>query len=189
MLAANGSSAVGGCSSVTLHRDRLSTCNTPTYSVLFDRYTPTLAALDGDTWASQLMILYSPEFGYNSFTIDPGFTTAGKSRVEVTIFNCPQWGTGLYYITVRHFSNNSYRQIGVVYPTVLSCTSLLRVCIPFPYTTSTRFRLNFYRYSGVQQKVHIAEIAFYSSSSTCPPFTTIPGSWTPPPPLIQSKIV
>ncbi len=185
VLAANGSSAVGGCSNITTHPDRLTTCNTPTSSVLFDGVTPTLTGLDGDTWASQLMILQRPEFGYNSFYLDFDFTGtrsgyAGVERVEVTIFNCPEWGTAVEYIQVRNFTTSFFRTITTVYPTVFSCDSLLKVCIP-AYATSPRMQLYFDRYSSLH-KVHIAEIAFYGvNAAPCDSlFTTIPGNWTPP---------
>ena len=189
MLVANGSSAVGRCSSVTLNWDRpTSTCNNPASSVLFDRNTPILAALDGNTWASQFMIFYRPEFGsssiysniYNYFDFPGTSGSRELRRVEVTIFNCPHWGTGVEYIRVDQLlTTTSYRVLARVFTTVLSCTSLLRVCIPFEPTTSSQIRLYFDRYN-INQMIHVAEIAFYRSSSPCPPFTTLPGRWTPP---------
>ena len=52
----NGSSATGHCSSVTTG-DGMTTCTQPTTSVLFDGNIPALTGLDGDMWASQLLIL------------------------------------------------------------------------------------------------------------------------------------
>ncbi len=189
VLAANGSSAVGGCSSVTHYLDATSTCITPTSSVLMDGKIPTLTALDGDTWASQLFILHRPDFGrsswyiYFDFSATPGYS--GIRRVEVTLFNCPEWETIPYSIDVQHYTT-SYRNIRRAYPTIISCNSLVTICIPFEHTTSTRLRLYFNTNSG--DYVHIAEIAFYNSSSPCPPFTIISGNWTSPPPDIQSKL-
>lgn len=74
VAAVNGSSATGGCSDVTLHLDSFSTCANPTSSVLFDGIIPTLTALDGDAWASQLLILQEPIIGRYSFVIDFDFT-------------------------------------------------------------------------------------------------------------------
>ena len=174
-LAANGSSTTVHCSNVTLGKyDAMSTCNTPASSVLFDGNIPTLTGLDGDTWASQLMILH--QFGYNAFNIEAHFSYRRVGRIEVTIFNCPQWGTGVQSIQVRQ-SGRTYTF--TVYPTVLSCESLLRICIPVDHSVDTRFEFNFGRYS-VQTKVHIAEIAFYNGSLPCPLFTTIPGAWSQP---------
>ena len=72
-------------------------CNSPTSSVLFDGNIPTLTGLDGDTWASQLMILHQPEFGhyfnYSSFDFSNTLDYR-RIRIEVTVFNCPQWGLG-----------------------------------------------------------------------------------------------
>ena len=174
VLAANGSSAAGAGSNVQLNSDntRISTCLTPTSSVLFDGVIPTLTALDENMWASQLMILHRPEFGYNDFriTTDFGDGPVNIRRVEVTIFNCPQWGTAVEYIRVDY--------VATVYTTVFSCDSLLKVCIQVN-TSSPQLRLYFDRYSN-QHQVHIAELSFYQSSSPCPLFTMIPGNWSPP---------
>ena len=120
------------------------------------------------------------QFGYKTFKIDTNFEGVGYrtvGRVEVTIFNCPQWGTGVQSIQVTQ----SYQLVHIVYPTVLSCESLLKVCIPLDHNKFiTRFQFSFTRFSGAQQKVHIAEIAFYNGSLPCPLFTTIPGAWSPP---------
>ena len=98
--AVNGSSATGHCSDVTPNIDSYSTCSSPASSVVFDGVIPTLTALDGNTWARQLMILRVPMFGSYSFYIYPSFTNASIRRVELVLFNCPQWGTAVHWITV-----------------------------------------------------------------------------------------
>ena len=180
VLAANGSSATGGCSSIQLNRDRRSTCLSPNSSVLFDGVIPTLTALDGNTWANQLMILYRPWFGYNNFIIDTATSGTTIGRVEVTIFNCPQWGTGVYRLTIQQYNtiSSAYETIAAVHPSVLSCDSLLRVCV-MVNTSSTQLSLTFNRFRSIRY-VHISEVAFYESSSPCPLFTTIPGNWSAP---------
>ncbi len=181
ILAANGSSLNGHCSNVTLNRNQRSVCNTPASSVLFDGVIPTLTGLDGDTWASQLMILHQPQYGLSSFDIYPDFsaTPGGREvgRVEVTIFNCPQWGTAVQYFTVYFGSNVT------VWPTVFSCDSLLKLCISIDTTSGPVNRLYFDRYSS-NHRVHIAEIAFYNDSEPCPFSTLIPGI---PSPIHPSK--
>ena len=59
----NGSSANGNCSNVTTSTlSSLSRCNTPNSSVLFDGSIPiTLAGLDGDVLASQLLTLQTTD--------------------------------------------------------------------------------------------------------------------------------
>ena len=177
-MAANGSSVTGHCSNVRLNLDSTSTCRYPTSSVLFDGVIPTLTALDENMWASRLMILYRPEFGSTNFriTTDFGDKPVNIRRVEVTIFNCPQWGTAVHTLYVENYVSYYYRTIATVYPTVISCDSLLKVCIPINIS-SNRLGLFFYHNNG---PVHIAEVAFNKNSSPCHPFTTISGNWSAP---------
>ena len=56
---------------------------------------------------------------------------------------------------------------------VYSCDSLVKVCIPIDINSS-EIRV------AQRNYVHLAEVAFYGSSTPCPPFTTIPGNWTTP---------
>ena len=68
-------------------------CLTPTSSVLFDENVPTLTGLDGDMWASRLLTINTTantaEITFD-FTATPDYTGVGK--VEVVMFNCPEWG-------------------------------------------------------------------------------------------------
>ena len=180
--AVNGSSATGHCSDVTLRLNGISTCSSPASSVLFDGVIPTLTALDGNTWARQLMILQRPMFGSYSFYISYSFfTNAWIRRVEVVLFNCPQWGTAVNRIDIAFlYLGNSYH-INNIYPyfTVFSCDSLVKVCIPLK-TTSAPTTIGIYIPTSSNYKVHLAEVSFYEDSSPCPPFTIIPGNWTLP---------
>ena len=180
VLAANGSSATGNCPDVPSWLS-LSTCSSPASSVLFDGVIPTLTALDGNTWARQLMILQRAIFGsYYSFNIISSFANARRiRRVEVVLFNCPQWGTAVHSISLaflyQGYSSYSDRTFSTI--TVISCDSLVKVCIPVDTTSVlTAVRLFF----NSINMVHLAEVSFYKDSSPCPPFTIIPGNWTPP---------
>ena len=92
------------------------------------------------------------------------------------LFNCPQWGTAVHRINV------DFAYPGYAYPTVFSCDSLVKVCVPLDTSSApTRIRLAFDTYSNNEYyKVNLAELSFYEDSSPCPPFTIIPGNWTPP---------
>ena len=92
----NGSMEYGGCLELVVNGPQ-ATCLNPTSSVLFDGVAPTLADLDEDTWAEQLMVLVDPfsqdippplQFDIH-FTDIPDYT--GVTRAEVALFNCPQW--------------------------------------------------------------------------------------------------
>ena len=185
-LAANGSSATGQCSTITLNIQGTSTCGAAASSVLFDENIPRLTGLDGDTWAKQHLILYQPDFAPSSFNLDLNiFPSLTIRRAEVVLFNCPQWGIGAESIQIEYFDERRLRFLSTetVHPTVLSCTSLLRVCIPLDYPNTLRqIRMHFSPFSGAQQAIHIAEIAFYYSSP-CPAFfTTLPGNSSSPNP-------
>ena len=179
--AVNGSSATGHCPDVTLHLNALSTCSSPASSVLFDGVIPTLTALDGNTWARQLMILQRPLFGSSPFNIIySSFTNASIRRVEVVLFNCPQWGIAVYRIIIGFLypEYSNYRDSISAYLTVFSCDSLVKVCVPFDISSApTAIRFYLPSYNDI---MYLAEVSFYEDSSPCPPFTIIPGNWTPP---------
>ena len=184
VLAANGSSATGHCSDVTLHLNTLSTCSSPASSVLFDGVIPTLTALDGNTWARQLMILQEPLFGdsqYHDIVVSSFASIHHIRRVEVVLFNCPQWGTVTKInISFLRTEYSYYRSAhSNVLPTLFSCDSLVKVCIPVDFN-STAIKLDFSHYYYSKVHTHLAEVSFYEDSSPCPPFTIIPGNWTPP---------
>ena len=84
------------------------------------------------------------------------------------------------------YNSLRYETVAFAYPTVLSCDSLVKVCIPLDIINSSEIRLSFlsfhddYYYSSCITKsfIYIAEVTFYSTLSHCPPFTTIPGNWS-----------
>ena len=88
----NGSSPTGNCSNVSMDDTQI-ICLQPTTSVLFDGRVPTLTGLDGNMWASQLLTIRRANIFTNvtfDFTDTPGYDRV--ERVEVVMFNCPQWG-------------------------------------------------------------------------------------------------
>ena len=91
LVAVNGSSSTGRCSNFIRSNTRKNVM-TPTSSVLFDGNVPTLTGLDGDMWASQLLTINTTantaEITFD-FTDTPDYT--GVGRVEVVMFNCPEW--------------------------------------------------------------------------------------------------
>ena len=185
----NGSSATGNCSSVTIGVSGPSRyrCDAPASSVLFDGNIPTLTGLNGDMWASQLLTLQTTNQGdiIFEFTATPGFI--GVARVELVMFNCPEWGISVQTVRLLTSSSISVPRSAVrtlTVPAITSCDSLVRICIP----------------QNIEQPVialefipppdstwtHLAEVTFYDSGSTCPPDTIItaspPDTTTPPQP-------
>ena len=159
------------------------TCADPTSSVLFDDPSgmPILTGLDGDMWASQLLTIQTTASSIDitfDFREVPNFIRL--ERVEVVMFNCPQWGIGAQVIqAVQHATI-----ISIIVPSITSCDSLVRVCIPFRATTPT-FTLRLL--GPALSWYHIAEIGFIDDNPTCPvdivlaPPTAPPTSTEPSP--------
>ena len=155
----NGSSDTGHCSNVTVsNRNTLSRsrCDSPSTSVLFDGIIPTLTALDGNMWATQLLTLRSSS-GILSFP----FSLNVVRRVEVVMFNCPQWGISLQRV---HIGSNSFS----ILHNITSCDSLVRVCATVP-RNSTSMSLFFFPYTG-SNWTHLAELTFYNDNLKIPSF-------------------
>lgn len=168
----NGSSITANCPNFTPNSGGTFTCLTPQESILYDGDIPTLTGLDGDMWANQLLTLQPSR---------PGITTlvafnfkglpdySGVTRVEVAIFNCPEWGISVQSISLLEASDITLAgtNIATVTPTITSCDSLVRVCIArasFQPALGVEFLI-----SPGSDWVHIAEITFYNEGRTCPP--------------------
>ena len=104
-----------------------------TCSVLFDGCVLTLTGLDSDMWASQLLTLQTTQ-SFTLVTFDftdvPGYV--GIQRVEVVMFNCPQWRIAsttmiLAGTTARGQTFNNFASTTV--SSLTSCESLVRVCL------------------------------------------------------------
>ena len=104
----NGSSDTGHCSNVTVINGNIR-CDSPSTSVLFDGIIPTLTALDGNMWATQILALRSSS-GILTFP----FSLNAVRRVEVVMFNCPQWGISLQSLFLVSLPQN-----------IASCDSLV----------------------------------------------------------------
>ena len=161
----NGSSATGHCSTVT---GTTSTCEDPTSSVLFDGVIPTLTGLDGDTWASQLLTL---ETGESTTEISFDFTATTNhvrvERIEVVMFNCPEWEVSASTIIVSGADSmtDPMSQLYVYNTPPTSCSSLVRVCMPV--TTTRKVLALQFAAARDTNWVHLAEVTFYGGSASC----------------------
>lgn len=187
-VSVNGSSPLGLCSSVvtttTTWNGEATTCNTPTSSVLFDGNIPTLSGLEGGWWASQLLTLYKtdPTRAEMAFDFTDTLGYAGIGRVEMVIFNCPEWGIGVRSIQLFGHTRTSFFSDSLGFQRIsdtTSCDSLLRVCLMVP-PRSVRLpvlSMEFVLLSQSLQWVHLAEVTFYGIGGYCRPdtvFTTQP---------------
>ena len=167
----NGSSSTGRCSNTTRQN-----CFTPTSSVLFDGNIPTLTGLDGDMWASQLLTINTTantaEITFD-FTTTPNYT--GVGRVEVVMFNCPEWRISVRLIQLLSAISISGSRtfITSISPTTTSCDSLVIVCISHNVSSIRPVLTLVFISPSTSNWVHLAEVTFYASDSTCPPHTTI----------------
>ena len=158
----NGSSVTTPCS----RNGGTLNCTDPASSVLFDGDIPTLTGLDGGMWASQLLTL---RLMNSSTEITFNFTdNIDLARVEVVMFNCPQWGIGVQNITVyENMTDILSKQTG----NITSCEYLVKTCIMAPFSSPT-VSLKFNRLT-TSRWVHLAEVTFHTSTSECPPDTII----------------
>ena len=170
-MAVNGSSSTGRCSNFIPSITR-QTCTTPTSSVLFDGNVPTLTGLDGDMWASQLLTINTTantaEITFD-FTATPDYT--GVGRVEVVMFNCPEWGISVRTISLFSATSISGSRtfLTSIFPTTTSCDSLVRVCIFLILSALfDQFLTLVFNLPSTSNWVHLAEVTFYASGSTCP---------------------
>ena len=161
VVSVNGSSAVGLCSDVSTSDDT-TTCTTPITSVLFDDSIPTLTALDGNMWASQLLTLsiQNPAQITFNFAATPDYS--GVRQVEVVMFNCPEWGITVQNIRLLIPPSSSRATISTSDPT--SCESLVSVSISTDISENV-FTLQFLPAPGTGW-FHLAEIIFYGSTPT-----------------------
>ena len=175
-MSVNGSSATGHCLSYDSNGD-ISTCSQPASSVLFDGATPALISLDGNMWASQLLTLQGSTRVQLTFDVTdvPGYMIGEDGRVEVVLFNCPQWGVSVVLIdifgalSVQDLEGKSFA--GRVSPTITSCYSLVSVCIPIP--TYPVLVLGFELHSA-SEWVHLGEVTLYGPGNCQPDAIIIP---------------
>ena len=139
---------------------------------MFDRGIPTLTGLDGDMWASRLLTIQTTASSID-ITFDlrtPTFTRV--DRVEVVMFNCPQWGIGVESVSVRALvTDATLISTTTISHDVTSCNSLIKVCLePRSNTPQLDLQFTFFRDSNW---VHLAEVTFWVGPSTCSPNAVI----------------
>lgn len=165
MASVNGSSSTGHCNT-RIAGGNTFTCKQPITSVLFDGHIPAITSgLNGNTWARQLLTLNATT-GRTEITFD-FITTPGRvERIELVMFNCPQWGVAVQ--TIRLFDPlYTGTVLTTVTPTITSCSSLVRVCVPVMISRPVLL-LQFFLPSE-SDWLHLAEMEFYTNGQTCSP--------------------
>ena len=157
-------------------------CGHPETSVLFDGNIPTLTGLDRDSWADQLLTLNTSNIALleeKDTNIQLTLLSVQRLRLEVALFNCPEWGIATSRITIQTsqpFHQDYYRSEDID-PTLTSCDSLVRVCLHID-TNHISGTLRFESPPG-SNWTHLAEVTFYTDTSTCPPDTVLNHHPTP----------
>ena len=167
-MSVNGSSATGNCSDIdpgTTIGQRLR-CDAPTSSVLFNGNIPTLTGLDGDMWASQLLTLQTTTASRRDIISQVPSVVA---RVELVIFNCPEWGISTQTIRLATATTTGGMRSppeSFNVPTITSCDSLVRTCIARSITQPV-IVLEFIPPTD-STWTHLAEVTFYGTGSCTP---------------------
>ena len=137
--------------------------------VLFDGHIPTLTGLDGDMWASQLLTIQVAADPRKEITFwfhdTPTFT-----RVEVLMFNCPQWELGVERIIITDQGETIIAE-AKSRPSTVSCDSLVQICL-LPANTprnDTRVLILEFVLSDNSHWVHLAEVTFWNNNPSSPP--------------------
>ena len=177
----NGSSSNGECSDV-VNGSVCGNLSDGGTSDLIDRNVPYLETLQDD-WAAGLFTVNRS--GQSSFYI--GFKLHGYfnlTKVELDLFNCPEWGIAAPSITVyTHSSFNFDRDaaknlsLGNTTDAATSCNSTVTVCIPLqlPQNQQRIYIIDFTfknTHDNIQW-VHIAEVRFSEGDQLCPNTTGI----------------
>lgn len=169
VVSVNGSSRTGQCSS-TLSQQGMSQCVSPyvTSSVLFNGYFPAVLSFNSSDWASQLLILQPFPKQQSELLIDWSTsitrtrTAVILSKVEVVMFNCPDWGIAVESITFSVPAAGIVATIETTNPT--SCDSLVTFCFPVPSISYVFTQLNFNLLSN-SHTISIAEVRFFSNGN------------------------
>ena len=170
-MAVNGSNELGRCSPTNVHsavdgdgEDDGVACTDPESSVLFDGVIPTLT-FDSDMWANQLLTI-SERYQYFDEGVSLFFPSAlditpKVGRVEVVIFNCPEWGISVESIAI----SVNYGERHMTFPNTTSCRSLVRLCIDTELSNLSIIHIGLNLKSN-SNWVHIAEVLVHSDNNS-----------------------
>ena len=181
----NGSDPRGGCSRISAGNRVCEELDEGGTSDLTDCIIPSLGGFQTNWTAG----LFTVNTSGQSFHI--GFEFNGPvnfTRVELDLFNCPEWGIAAQSITVYeynfgilNFDATAARLLNLAVGhttanTTSSCTSIVRVVIPLelPQNPTTTYVI-YFTATNIQW-VHIAEVRFLEEEGTlCPTPTSTAG--------------
>ena len=159
----------GGCSLISETNNEI--CNGT--SVLNDGVLPALSGVSSDPasqWANELFtmnragtdrILVSVQLPSGNFVHD---------RVELSLFNCPQWGIYAPQVMVYFTSSLNSTNLLLIADATLSdesCEYLLKFCVPFNQAISNPNLNLVFPYQNNSNFVFLGEITLVDDTSPC----------------------
>ena len=173
----NGSDPKGKCTYPQSNDRFCGGLNVGGTSDLVDRQVPSLRTFQ-DNWAAGLFTVNRS--AQSSFHIGFAFNrTVNFTKVELDLFNCPEWGIAAPSITVYTYNDilNFDRGVATALHPVLtidaatSCNSTVTVCIPLqlPQNPQPIYIIDF-TFNNTHdniQWVHIAEVRFFKGNQLC----------------------
>jgi len=174
----NGSDPTGGCSRPAVRGLICVELDEGGTSDLTDCVIPSLGEFQSN-WAAGFFTVNMS--GQSSFHIGFDFSRpVSFTRVELDLFNCPEWGIAAQTITmyeyavgILNFFAVAARALGHTKASTTSCTSIVRVVIPLelPQSSTPSYAIDFTFDNTATniQWVHIAEVTFLEEEDThCP---------------------
>ena len=171
----NGSDPTGGCSRPAVQGIICVELDEGGTSDLTDCVIPSLGGFQSN-WAAGLFTVNRS--GLSSFHIGFDFSRpVNFTRVELDLFNCPQWGIAAQTITVYEYTLGilnfvaaAARALGHTTASTISCTSIVRVVIPLelPQNPIPSYVIDF-TFDGFAthlQWVYVAEVRFLEEYTT-----------------------
>ena len=153
-------------------------------SVLNDGIVPTPNSISDDTqsqWAAQLLTMNRTSSGVAniSLSFQVGSDTNVHDRLELVVFNCPQFGINTPAVEV--FVDTSFRpemggfrfSLASASLRHTSCNHLIKFCIKFGGKLSTRYYTINFPYQNGSNYIFLGEVTFLNGADgdSCDPGT------------------
>jgi len=181
----NGSNPTGGCSRPAAEGHFCVELDEGGTSDLTDCVIPSLEGFQGNWTAGLFTVNRSRQSSiYIGFEFN---SSVNFTRVELDLFNCPEWGIAAQTITVYeytlgilNFVADAATTLGHTTASTTSCISIVRVVIPLvlPQNPTYIYVIDFtFDITATNiQWVHIAEVTFLEKEDTqCPTPSTTAG--------------
>ena len=164
-----GSPVNGGCSSISETDSEI--CNGT--SVLNDGVLPALSGVSSDPasqWANELFTMNRSGTDRIDVSVQLPPDNINYDRVELSVFNCPQWG--IYAPQVMVYATGSLN--GTILQlfadatlSAESCGYLLKFCVSFNGATSIPYLNLVFPYQNNSNFVFLGEITLVGDTSPC----------------------